>query len=116
MDPKLQLEIRQLAESWCPTQGHHAAGWKAGFCAFAELVNQLHKQNSTTQQAWLNANIHENNSSLLDQAIADHQDVREAAEIADSLRRLNYHERQAAAESMNKSIWQDRFGQWHGRG
>jgi hypothetical protein len=102
MDAKLQLEIRQLAESWCPTKGHHAAGWKAGFCAFAELVDCLHKQNSITQQAWLNANIHGNNSSLLDQAIADHDEIPALAH--------------AAAESMNKSIWQDRFGQWHGRG
>ena len=102
MNEKLQLEIRQLAESWCPTQGHHAAGWKAGFCAFAELVNQLHKQNSITQQAWHEANTHENNLSLLDQAIADHDEIQALAH--------------AAAESMNKSIWQDRFGQWHGRG
>ena len=99
MNEKLMLEIRQLAEQWCPTKISDATSWKAGFCAFAELVNQLHKQNHQTQSAWIDANIHGNNSSLLDQDVA------------------NYHEITLAAyESMNKSIWQDRFGSWHGRG
>jgi len=100
MDPRLQLEIRQLAESWCPTKISDATSWKAGFCAFAELVDCLHKQNSITQQVWLDANTRRNPyTSALDQAIADHQDVQEAASV-----------------SCKESIWQDRFGQWHGRG
>jgi hypothetical protein len=138
MDPRLMMEIRQLAESWCPTKGHHAAGWKAGFEAFAEIVDRLHKQNSITQQAWTDANTRRNPyTSALDQAVADHD------EIAERNRQAMQHQHELAAArafasdphllqnqldirdgkytithdpAMKESIWQDRFGEWHGRG
>jgi len=138
MDPRLMMEIRQLAESWCPTKGHHAAGWKAGFCAFAELVDCLHKQNSITQQAWLNANTRRNPyMTALDSAIADHDEIaersRRAAQINHELAAArafasNPHLLQNQLDARDgkytvshdpatkESIWQDRFGQWHGRG
>ena len=138
MDSQLHSEIRQLAEQYCPTTGHHAAGWKAGFHAFAELVVNLHKQNATTQSAWLEANTRPTAySSSLDQAIADHDAIAER-----SRRAAQFHHEQAAARAfasdplqlqnqldilngkytvahdpaMKESIWQDQFGQWHGRG
>jgi len=138
MDPRLQMEIRLLAEQWCPTQGHHAAGWKAGFAAFAELVNNLHKQNSITQSAWIDANTRRNPyTSYLDQAIADHDEIAEW-----SRRAAQYNHELAAARAfasnphllqnqldardgkytivddpaMKESIWQDQLGAWHGRG
>jgi hypothetical protein len=138
MDEKLQLEIRQLAEQYCPTQGHHAAGWKAGFCAFADVIDRLHKQNSITQSAWIDANTRRNPyMSALDQAVAVHD------EIAERQRHVaqNNHELAAARAfasdphllqnqldivngkctiphepAMKESIWQERFGEWHGRG
>ena len=121
MDSQLHSEIRQLAEQYCPTKEPYAiTAWKAGFHAFAELVDNLHKQNATTQHAWLEANTRRTAyMSSLDQAIADHQEISEAAAIAERQRRIFEHEQQAAkafAPASGESIWQDRFGQWHGRG
>jgi hypothetical protein len=98
MDPRLMMEIRQLAEQYCPTQGHHAAGWKAGFCAFADVVDHLHKQmtwpnvaqpvTSLSSSIWNDATTRRRNPymSYLDQAIADHDAIRDA-EIAERQRR-----------------------------
>ena len=129
MDSQLHSEIRQLAEQYCPTKEPYAiTAWKAGFHAFAELVDRLHKQNSVTQHAWLEANTRPTAyMSSLDQAIADHQDISEAAaeqsrkhamKLSIAEHRADHYQNQAELlqSKMDSTIWQDRFGSWHGRG
>ena len=125
MDSQLHSEIRQLAEQYCPTKEPYAiTAWKAGFHAFAELVDNLHKQNSVTQHAWLEANTRPTAyMSSLDQAIADHQEISEAAalqsmKLSIAEHRAGHYQNQAELlrDKTESSIWQDRFGSWHGRG
>ena len=109
MDPRLQMEIRLLAEQFCPSKGHHAAGWQAGFCAFAELVDKLHKQmtwptvaqpvTSLSSSIWMDATTRRRNPymSYLDQAVADHHAIRDEV-IAERQRRAAQINHEIAAE------------------
>ena len=87
MDPRLQMEIRLLAERFCPipsaSKPIEVTSWKAGFHAFAELVDKLHKQNSITSSAWIDANTRTNPyMTSLDQAVADHDEIVERSRRA----------------------------------
>lgn len=125
MNSQLHSEIRQIAEHQCTTTEPYArTAWIAGFHAFAELVARLHKQNATTQSAWIEANTRRTAyMSSLDQAVHDHREIAEAAalqsmKLAIAEHRADHYQNQAELlrDKTESSIWQDRFGQWHGRG
>ena len=108
MDPRLEMEIRQLAEQYCPTTGHHAAGWKAGFVAFAQIVEQLHRHSnwpnvaqpvtSLSSSIWHDATTRRNPyMTALDQAVADHDAIRDEV-IAERQRRAAQINHEIAAE------------------
>ena len=110
MDPRLQMEIRLLSEQYCPTKEPYAiTAWKAGFHAFAELVDELHKQmawptvaqpvTSLSSSIWNDATTRRRNPymSYLDQAVAEHDAIRDEV-IAERQRRAMQINHEIAAE------------------
>lgn len=113
MDPRLQMEIRKLAEQYCPPASPQRpidrTSWIEGFCVFADVVDELHKQmtwptvaqpvTSLSSSIWNDATTRRRNPymSYLDQAVAEHDAIRDEV-IAERQRRAMQINHEIAAE------------------